>query len=152
MAAVAPVPQEIRAEDPELGTVAQLKGLKELLDGGVLTKEEFDAEKTVILEKSKITQVKPAPVVGQQPMWADLPPPNESASSWWGMYKPEEGSSKIGPDGRFTRGQEPDDCGNCTYAFFAHPAPTPRSRSGPPMARYQAPWVSGSTFSAPRAK
>ena len=78
-------------------TVAQLKGLKELLDGGVLTQEEFDAQKTVILDaqKSKITQVAPAPVVGQQPVWAGLPPPNESASSWWGMYKPEEGYSKM---------------------------------------------------------
>ena len=104
-------------------TVAQLKGLKELLDGGVLTQEEFDAQKTVILDaqKSKITQVAPAPVVGQQPMWAGLPPPNESASSWWGMYKPEEGYSKIGPDGRFTRGSEPDDCGNCAYSFFCAP-------------------------------
>ena len=102
-------------------TVAQLKGLKELLDGGVLTQEEFDAQKTVILEKAKSTQVAPAPVVGQQPMWAGLPPPNESASSWWGMYKAEEGYSKIGPDGRFTRGQEPDDCGNCAYAWFCQP-------------------------------
>ena len=43
-------------------TVAQLKGLKELLDGGVLTQEEFDAQKTVILEKAKSTQVAPAPI------------------------------------------------------------------------------------------
>jgi hypothetical protein len=104
-------------------TVAQLKGLKELLDGGVLTQEEFDAQKTVILDaqKSKITQVAPAPVVGQQPVWAGLPPPNESASSWWGMYLAREGYSKVGPDGRFTQGSEPGDCGNCAYAFFCGP-------------------------------
>ena len=31
------------------GTIAQLKELKELLDGGVLTQGEFDAQKSVIL-------------------------------------------------------------------------------------------------------
>ena len=31
------------------GTIAQLKELKELLDGGVLTQDEFDAQKSVIL-------------------------------------------------------------------------------------------------------
>ena len=44
------------------GTIAQLKEIKELLDGGVLTQQEFDAQKTLILEKPKITQVAPAPV------------------------------------------------------------------------------------------
>ena len=56
------------------GTVAQLKELKELLDGGVLTQEEFDAQKTVILEKYKITQVAPAPVVGQPAQPAMMQP------------------------------------------------------------------------------
>ena len=32
------------------GTIAQLKELKELLDGGVLTQDEFDAQKSVILQ------------------------------------------------------------------------------------------------------
>ena len=60
-------------------TVAQLKGLKELLDGGVLTQEEFDAQKTVILDaqKSKITQV--ASIGWAAARRAGLPPPNESS-------------------------------------------------------------------------
>ena len=46
-------------------TISKLKDLKELLDGGALTQDEFDAQKAVLLGNSKITQVAPAPVVGQ---------------------------------------------------------------------------------------
>ena len=56
------------------GTIAQLKEIKELLDGGVLTQQEFDAQKTLILEKPKITQVAPAPVVGQPAQPAMMQP------------------------------------------------------------------------------
>ena len=49
--------------------------------------------------------------------WNGSPPPKDSAPTWFGMYKPDEGWSKIGPDGRFTRGSEGDDCGNCLYSF-----------------------------------
>ena len=47
----------VRSGFSEDNTVARLKGLKELLDGGVLTQEEFDAQKKEILEKPKTTQV-----------------------------------------------------------------------------------------------
>ena len=151
------------------GTIAQLKEIKELLDGGVLTQQEFDAQKTLILEKPKITQVAPAPVapapvapvVGQPAMmqagmmqpgmmqpgmmqpgmmqpgmmqpgmmqpgmsmpgiyaqlWNGPPPPNEARQTWFEMYLAAEGRSKIGPDGRFTRGGEPGDCQDCLYAM-----------------------------------
>ena len=46
-------------------TISKLKDLKELLDGGALTQDEFDTQKAVLLGNSKITQVAPAPVVGQ---------------------------------------------------------------------------------------
>ena len=49
------------------GTIEQLKELKELLDQGVLTQEEFDGQKKAILEKPKITQVSPEPVIVAQP-------------------------------------------------------------------------------------
>ena len=42
-------------------TISKLKDLKELLDGGALTQDEFDAQKAVLLGNSKITQVAPAP-------------------------------------------------------------------------------------------
>ena len=53
-----------------------------------------------------------------QSLWVGMPPPKETASTWWGMYKPDEGRGKIGADGRFTRGSDPDDCGNCLFGFF----------------------------------
>jgi hypothetical protein len=53
-------------------TVAQLKELKELLDDGVLTKEEFDAQKTFLLEKSAITM---QPGMSQPGMMAQQRPP-----------------------------------------------------------------------------
>ena len=49
------------------GTIEQLKELKELLDQGVLTQEEFDAQKKEILEKPKTTQVAPEPAIVAQP-------------------------------------------------------------------------------------
>ena len=49
------------------GTIEQLKELKDLLDQGVLTQEEFDGQKKAILEKPKITQVSPEPVIVAQP-------------------------------------------------------------------------------------
>ena len=49
-------------------TISKLKDLKELLDGGALTQDEFDAQKAVLLGNSKITQVAPAPVVVQPGM------------------------------------------------------------------------------------
>ena len=49
------------------GTIGQLKELKELLDQGVLTQEEFDAQKKEILEKPKTTQVAPEPAIVAQP-------------------------------------------------------------------------------------
>ena len=47
------------------GTIEQLKELKELLDQGVLTQEEFDGQKKAILEKPKTTQVSPEPIIAQ---------------------------------------------------------------------------------------
>ena len=49
------------------GTIEQLKELKDLLDQGVLTQEEFDGQKKAILETPKITQASPEPVIVAQP-------------------------------------------------------------------------------------
>ena len=45
------------------GTIAQLKELKELLDGGVLTQDEFDAQKSVILQPGMMQ-----PAITMQPV------------------------------------------------------------------------------------
>ena len=37
------------------------------------------------------------------------------------MYLAREGYSKVGPDGRFTQGSEPGDCGNCPIRLFCGP-------------------------------
>ena len=50
-------------------------------------------------------------------LWNGPPPPNENKDNWFEMYMGAEGKSKIGADGRFTSGQEPDDCGNCMYSW-----------------------------------
>ena len=122
--------------DPD--KVAKLKDLKELLDAGVLTQEEFEAQKRMTIGAgTRTAQANPVmmqPVQPMQPMmqpmmqpgmiqspWVGNPPPKESASTWWGMYKADEGRSKIGPDGRFVPGSEPDDCGNCCFAWHCQP-------------------------------
>ena len=55
-------------------------------------------------------------------MWSGrLAPPKEHAPNWWRMYKPDEGKGLLGQDGKFMRGQGPNDCGNCLFGFFCIP-------------------------------
>jgi len=72
----------------------QLKELKELLDGGVLTQGEFDEQKTAILEKSKVAETQPAqPAISMQPgmsptgMMQKPPPPGCPTGGAWRMVK-----------------------------------------------------------------
>ena len=77
-------------------TVAQLRALKELLDSGVLTQEEFDAQKKIVLATSNAMPTlnpgmiqpvlaggaQPAMMMNQhQPLWNGPPPPNGGAGS-----------------------------------------------------------------------
>ena len=117
----------------------KLKELQSLLDSGVLTQAEFDAQKQLILEASQ-SQMQ-SPQTPMQPMmqpgmvqpgmvqpnmvpeiWSGrLAPPKEHASNWWRMYTPNGGNSLLGQDGKFMRGQGPNDCGNCLFGFFCVP-------------------------------
>ena len=133
-----------------MDTVTKLNELKSLLDSGVLTQAEFDAQKKLILDASQSQTQQPivvqSPQMPMQPMmqpvmmqpgmmqpgmmqpamvpemWSGgLAPPKEHASNWWSMYKPDEGKGLLGQDGKFHRGQGPNDCGNCLFGFFCIP-------------------------------
>ena len=83
-------------------TISKLKDLKELLDAGALTQDEFDEQKSLILEKSKITQVAPAPVVGQPGMMQTIMrciPADWLAGSW---TRPGDGCCKPTINGTVT--------------------------------------------------
>ena len=94
----------------------KLKELKDMLDAGVLTQDEFDAEKRKVLDAPAIQPMMAQPSVQSVNLWNGPPPPKEFAASWWAMYKPDDGKGKIGPDGRFMAGSEEDDCKNCLFA------------------------------------
>ena len=93
--------------------VAKLKELKELLDAGALTQEEFNNEKAKVLGPATVGAVPMAqpeiapetvtPVMPPPPMqpamiqpapwvqaWVGTPPPKPNAPSWFGMYKPDD--------------------------------------------------------------
>ena len=109
-----PQPQMQQMQQP--AKLDKLKELKDMLDAGVLTQDEFDAEKRKVLDAPAIQPMMAQPSVQSVNLWNGPPPPKEFAASWWAMYKPDDGKGKIGPDGRFMAGSEEDDCKNCLFA------------------------------------
>ena len=85
--------------------------------------ERMQGERSMIanMQSSGIVQ-QPGMIMGAlASIWNGVPPPKQSASSWFGMYKPDEGRGRLGPDGHFMSGQEPEDCGDCCFASFCAP-------------------------------
>ena len=77
-------------------TVAQLKGLKELLDGGVLTQGEFDAQKSVILAGQAQSTMSGKPTGPRFDSSTGQPIPKfdtqTGKQNWWD----EEGGQQLG--------------------------------------------------------
>ena len=78
------------------GTIAQLKELKELLDGGVLTQGEFDAQKSVILagQAQSTMSGKPTGPRFDSSTGQPIPKfdPSTGKQNWWD----EEGGQQLG--------------------------------------------------------
>ena len=78
------------------GTIAQLKELKELLDGGVLTQGEFDAQKSVILagQGQSTMSGKPTGPRFDSSTGQPIPKfdPKTGKQNWWD----EEGGQQLG--------------------------------------------------------
>ena len=78
------------------GTIAQLKELKELLDGGVLTQGEFDAQKSVILagQAQSTMSGKPTGPRFDSSTGQPIPKfdPSTGKQNWWH----EEGEQQLG--------------------------------------------------------
>ena len=96
-------------------------------ESGILTEQEFEEQKAKILAAPSVpvAPIQPVAAAGMmQPgmsMWSGMAPPKENAPNWWQMYKPDEGRGLLGQDGKYMRGQGPNDCGNCLFGFCCVP-------------------------------
>jgi hypothetical protein len=107
---------------PVQNNVAKLKELKELLDSGVLTQEEFDARKKIILAEPFMPMQPVMPVEPVMPYQARPPPPGCPPGGEYVMVK------YCGPESRDTASPEyvlPDRhlfhrCFRCRHHMLPH--------------------------------